>query len=97
MLFLDENQKKADFNDRVKRFQADLVSLSENYKLMLQPTLHVTNNGIIPVLSINDTKYASVSSKESPQIIFKEQSASNKEGVENGKETLEGDTTKRKK
>lgn len=89
MLFLDENQKKVDFNDRLKRFQADLVALSENYKLMLQPTLHVTNNGIIPVLSINDTKYATDNSKTPPIIVPTEQSTPNEKSVENDKEVVE--------
>lgn len=94
MFELNENQKKEEFNDRLRKFQIDLKALSENYSLMLQPTLHITNGGIVPVLSINDTKYATNSSKESSIIISEEQFAKNKESLENGKKTLERNTKK---
>lgn len=89
MFELNENQKREDFNDRLKRFQVDLKALSDNYKLMLEPTLHYTPKGIIPVLSINDTKYATSNSKESPVIIPKEQLTPNEKSLENDKETME--------
>lgn len=72
MFELNEQQKREEFNDRLKRFQADLKALSDNYKLMLEPTLHYTPKGIVPVLSINDTKYATNNSKKSPLIISQE-------------------------
>lgn len=97
MFELNEQQKKEDFNRRLNLFQEALKGLSDNYQIMIEPTLHITSRGLIPVLSINDTKYAPVSSKESSLIIPKEQPTKDQKSLENDKKPLDGNTETSKK
>lgn len=57
MIELTEQQKNEEINDRIEKFKTELQSLSDNYKVQLEPVISATPRGIIPGLAISDLKY----------------------------------------
>lgn len=97
MLELTPQQQKEDFNDRIRRFQADLKGLLDNYKIELVPNIHSSPFGIIPQLSINDKKYEKVSGGSPSGIIQPGQFTKDEPGLATGKEIVERATKAKKK
>lgn len=97
MIELNENQKKEEFNDRIRRFQADLKGLLDNYKVELVPIIKYAPYGMIPQLTINDKKYEKLSSASPSGIILPEQVAKDEQSLADSKEVVERATKAKKK